>query len=223
MFPADGMDHILTTDQINTIRDAAKPSIAIPMHYRLKGYLGLPQSLGPIEPWLEKQSDVIRLDSNVSALSKLPDSPQIVVFEPSPDLRKWSVDMAEGWKKLDEARQLTEDNPDARPQAAELVHSAYTSAHSIVFSYHWARVLSEAGRVDEAIEVLESSLANSGRQDWEYRMRSRSLLAELYTKAGRQEKAAEQYRIVLDHGYRPELLEKARKFLGHTLGPVSIR
>ena len=91
-------------------------------------------------------------------------------------------------------------------------HSAYTSAHSIVFSYQWARVLSEAGRADEAIEVLESSLANSGRQDWEYRMRSRSLLAELYAKGDRPEDAAEQYRMILNNSQRPELLEKAKHF-----------
>ena len=103
--------------------------------------------------------------------------------------------LAEGWKKLGEARQLIEDDPDAGPKAAELVQSAYTSALSIVFSFQWA----EAGRPDEATEVLERALACSSRQDWEYRMRSRSLLAELYARGGRNLEAAEQYRIVLDN------------------------
>ncbi len=43
------------------------------------------------------------------------------------------------------------------------------SIDSIVFSFQWARVLSEASRPDEDIEVLERALATSVRQDWEYR------------------------------------------------------
>ena len=97
------------------------------------------------------------------------------------------------------------------------------SIDSIVFSFQWARVLSEASRPDEAIEVLERALANAGRQDWEYRMRSRSLPAEMYVKRGRNKEAAEQYRVVLNNSHRTELLEKARKFKGRPLDPVSNR
>ncbi len=63
------------------------------------------------------------------------------------------------------------------------------------------------------MKVLEKALAGAGRDDWEYRMRSRALLAELYAAAGRRDEAVEQSRIVRDNAQRSELIDKANAFL----------
>ena len=105
-------------------------------------------------------------------------------------------------------------DPPRAPEAAALVKQAADSADGIVFSFQWARVLDQSRRTTEAIRVLEGALVQAGRDDWEYRMRARSLLAELYVKAGRTGDAAAQYRLVLDRSYRLDLIEKANAFLG---------
>ena len=68
MVPADGDDHILKPEEIAAAREALASPLVVPMHYRLEGFLDLPRSLGPIEPWLENQTGVARLESNRTRL-----------------------------------------------------------------------------------------------------------------------------------------------------------
>jgi L-ascorbate metabolism protein UlaG (beta-lactamase superfamily) len=213
MLPADGDDHILKRDEIAAIRSGLGQPLVIPMHYRLEGFLGLPRSLGPIDPWLEGQEGVVRLDSNRARLSRAADaSRRVLVFRPSPDVEPWPKGLAEGWDRLSEVRQIMADEPGRASEAAALVQQAAESASCIVFSFQWAQVLAQSSRAPEAVGVLERALARAARDDWEYRMRARSLLAELYAGEGRVEEAAAQHRIVLDRSHRLELIEKARGF-----------
>lgn len=215
MVPADGDDHILKKDEIATIRRQLGDPLVIPMHYRLEGFRGLPRSIGPIDPWLEGQTGVVRLDSNSTRLSrdKAPGR-KVLVFSPSPELEPWSDALTAAWEALGEARKILADDPSRAPEAAVLVKQAADSADGIVFSFQWARVLAQSRRTTEAIRVLEAAIVRAGRDDWEYRMRARSLLAELYVKADRRGDAAAQYRLVLDRSYRLDLIEQAKAFLG---------
>ena len=214
MVPADGDDHILKGNEIRAIRESLDDPLVIPMHYRLDGFLGLPKSLGPLKPWLDKQSGVETLSSNVTELT--PDNlsgRKVLVFQPSPKLRSWSKGLQQGWDYLSQARSILSNHPNQLSEAVALVEKAHASADCIVFSYQWGRALAEAGRHEEAVATLESALARAGRGDWENRMRARTLLGQLYDRAGRANEAHEQYRIVLQHSYRTELLEIAREGL----------
>jgi L-ascorbate metabolism protein UlaG (beta-lactamase superfamily) len=211
MIPADGQNHILTPDQISDIREALQPSLTIPMHYRLEGFLDLPRSLGSIEPWIEKQEGVVRLETHEARLNAM-EEPKVLVFPPSPELRPWSAGVAEGWQKLDEARELIEEDPAATRQAEKLIRQAHESATCIVFAFQWARTLHHSGKPAEAKDVLERALVLSARDDWEYRMRARALLAKLYLSDGRTQDAAEQYRVVVQNSRRTKLLDEARAF-----------
>jgi L-ascorbate metabolism protein UlaG (beta-lactamase superfamily) len=214
MVPADGDDHILKKDEIVAIRRQLGEPLVIPMHYRLDGLRGLPRSIGPIDPWLAGQPGVVRLDSNTARLSRAgnPDR-KVLVFSPSPELVPWSDALTAAWEALGAARKLMAADPPRAPEAAALVKQAADSADGIVFSFQWARVLTQSRRTTEAIRVLERALVRAGRDDWEYRMQARSLLAELYVKAGRSGDAAAQYRLVRDQSYRLDLIEKANAFL----------
>lgn len=214
MFPADGDDHILKTEEIVVIRQQLNDPLAVPMHYRLEGLRGLPLSIGPINPWLAGQEGVVRLDTNTATLGSGKDpSRKVLVFSPSPDLQPWSDALAAAWENLNEARKIVAADSTRAPEAGALVRQAYDSASGIVFAFQWARVLAQARRTTEAIRVLETALVRAARDDREYRMHARSLLGELYVKAGRRDEAAEQYRIVRERTYRLELRQKAEAFL----------
>ena len=134
-----------------------------------------------------------------------------MVFQPSPDLQVWSDGLAEGWQKLHQASDLMDQGDGAK--AAELVGEAFKREPSLIFAYQWARVLARSEQDAEAIEVLESALAASGRDDWEFRMRSHDLLGQLLVRQKRADEARAHFRIVRDNSYRTELLERAEKFL----------
>ena len=215
MLPADGDDHILKPEAIAAARSSLKDPLVIPMHYRLEGFLDLPRSLGPIDPWLENQKGVVRLDSNRALLSReeRDASRKVLVFRPSPDLEVWSEGIVRGWQLLDEARSMMANHPTQMSEVGALVRQAAESAECIAFEFNWARVLAQSGDAKGATAVLETALARAGRGDWQNRMQARSLLAELYAKDGRVDEAAVQHRIVLQNSYRTELLEKARAYL----------
>ena len=217
LVPADGDDHILKPDEIAAAREALGDPLVVPMHYRLDGFLGLPRSLGPVGPWLESQSGVDRLSTHQARISAVRSAGQkVLVFQPSPDLEPWSAELARGWQRLDEARELMRSGDDGAARAMELVREAFEGHGDIVFAFQWARALASSGRGADARSVLESALARFPRGDWEYRMRARSLLARLYEAAGRSAEAAEQYRVVLEGAQRTELLDEARAFLSRT-------
>ena len=214
MLPADGDDHILKPEAIAAARRDLNDPLVIPMHYRLEGFLDLPRSLGPVDPWLENQSGVVRLDSNRALLSRERDaSRKILVFRPSPGLEVWSEGIVRGWQLLDEARSMMSNHPNQMSEVGALVQKATESAECIVFELNWARVLAQSGDAKGATAVLETALARAGRDDWQNRMEARSLLAELYAQEGRVDEAAAQHHVVLQNSYRTELLEKARTYL----------
>ncbi len=214
MVPADGDGHILKPAEIAAARESLGDPLVIPMHYRLDGFLNLPQSLGPVDPWLATQKGVVRLKSHRTRIGNAREPGRdVLVFQPSPELRVWSEELREGWSLLDQARELMASGPDQMPQAGALVNKAAEVAECIVFEFQWARVVAGSGDTDKAIALLEAALARAGRDDWQYRMSSRSLLADLYAKSGRAEDAAAQHRIVLEKSYRTELLDKASAFL----------
>ena len=66
MSPADAVDHILATEDIDAMIARLRPRWFIPMHYRLPDLepdTDRPQDLGPIDPWLEGRRNVVRLDA----------------------------------------------------------------------------------------------------------------------------------------------------------------
>ena len=138
MLPADGDDHILKPEAIAAARRDLNDPLVIPMHYRLEGFLDLPRSLGPVDPWLENQSGVVRLDSNRALLSRERDaSRKILVFRPSPGLEVWSEGIVRGWQLLDEARSMMSNHPNQMSEVGALVQKATESAECIVFELNW--------------------------------------------------------------------------------------
>lgn len=72
MMPIDAKQHILKEREIQAIRNALRPRIVIPMHYRLPDLEPSPDSpedLGEIVAWLASQQNVVRLESNTATLS----------------------------------------------------------------------------------------------------------------------------------------------------------
>lgn len=214
MIPADGDDHILKPEEIAAAREALSNPLVVPMHYRLEGFLDLPRSLGPIEPWLANQTGVVRLESNRTRLAREREPGRdVLVFQPSPELEVWPDGLRQGWAKLDEAQTMMANHPTQMSQAGMLVKQAAESFECIVFEFQWARVVAQSGDTAAAISVLETGLTRAARGDWQFRMSARSLLAELYAAEGHMAEASEQYRIVAQQSYRTELVEKAKTFL----------
>ena len=89
MMPIDADYHILKEHEIRAVLGQLRPSIVIPMHYRL-GDLEpddeKPSGLGDIDGWLASRNNVRRLGSHQVAISvkELPASQEILVFEHSP-------------------------------------------------------------------------------------------------------------------------------------------
>jgi L-ascorbate metabolism protein UlaG (beta-lactamase superfamily) len=92
MIPIDAQHHILKQGEIEATRTALRPRVLIPMHYRLpdlEADENSPADLGPIDPWLLPEKNVVRLQSNVArftAGSLLP-ADLIVVFPHSDKVR----------------------------------------------------------------------------------------------------------------------------------------
>lgn len=73
MSPADAVDHILATEDIDAMIGRLRPRWFIPMHYRLPDLepdLDGPQDLGPIDPWLDGRRNVVRLDASSVILTE---------------------------------------------------------------------------------------------------------------------------------------------------------
>lgn len=91
LLPIDGVFHILAEEEIENIIDAVDPRVVVPMHYRipeLEVDADSPSDLGPVDPWLEGREGVLRLDTNIHALSQtdLDQAPRILVFRHSPQV-----------------------------------------------------------------------------------------------------------------------------------------
>ncbi len=92
MITVDAREHLLEDHEVEAMRRAIKPRVLIPMHYRhpnLEPGDG-PKDLGPIDPWLAKQTGVERLEGHTALFSaeSLPDKQRIVVFRHAPFVRR---------------------------------------------------------------------------------------------------------------------------------------
>lgn len=87
--PIDSKEHILHRDGLAAIRAALNPPVIVPMHYRipdLERDEESPKDLGTIDPFLESEAHVRRLDSHLAVFASgtLPRIAEVVVFRHSP-------------------------------------------------------------------------------------------------------------------------------------------
>lgn len=209
--PVDDLEHILKFAEVAEIERLLEPRITIPMHYRIEAISELPKSVGPIAEWLAKRPRVRRVETNRITLgpADLPDKNEVWALAPSPAVRPWAPELTEAWALRDRAREQ-------KNEAIELLTKARALApEAMVFTAELAEALVDAGRNDAAVDLLEKALAAAGQTDWEYTLRARRLLAQLYR--GKSESAASdaQYRLILNDGYRLEWLEEARRMLSN--------
>ncbi len=216
LMPVDGQYHILKKEEAEQVLERVKPRIAVPMHYRIPSLSPLPESLGPVDPWLEGRDGVERLSGNVLQLSSsdASDSPRVVVFEPSPAVQPWPPAFQKAMGKLLQARGLAAQDP---ARALQLLEEATGEAPQAIIAW-WGRgqLLAAAGRTEDAVRVLEQGLSLAGLDDAEYTLRARVLLARLYRQSGRADLARLQYRLVRQGAFREELRSEAEAFLQKT-------
>ncbi len=212
MLPVDGDDHILKSAEIDAIRDALRPRITVPMHYRLEPLTELPRSLGPIEPWLEGRSGVERLETNRVRIEAGTDD-AIFIFPHSPSVQAWPPTLHEAWKLRGEALDGAKGSGPSEELLTKLDRATGLAPDAVVFTYEWARMARDLGHSDEAMSRLERALASAGRDDRQYRMLARHLFGDLLAAAGREREAAQQYRLVLDGAYLTRLREAAARGL----------
>jgi tetratricopeptide (TPR) repeat protein len=157
---------------------------------------------------------VVRLGAHETVLERLPAKPQVLVFSRSPKVAPWAAELREAWTQRHRARGAPK-TPEGREQAiADLRRAVALAPQCMVFSVELGRALVESGRNEEAVAVLERALAAAGGDDWEYTLRARDLLADLYARRGDAVRAALQYRLVQRDAYQKELRERAEAFLG---------
>ena len=221
MIPVDSLDHILKKNEIEEMRAALRPRITVPMHCRITGLTELPRSLGPIEPWLDGRRNVRRLGGNQVLLAResLPETDQIMVFNPSPAVRRWNAALFQAWAKAGAARQLGSTADDAKKAVEHLREATRLAPQVMVFWWGLGSALAAVGETEEAIRSLEMGLAGAGRDDWEFTMHARTLLGQLYEAAGKPESAARQYRQVRKDSFRIEWRDQAREFFEKTPSP----
>ena len=211
MLPVDDLDHILKRGEIEEMRRRLKPSVVVPMHYRLEVLSKLPESVGPLDEWLTGQANVRRLELSSVLLKKetLGAKSEVYVFKPSPAVTPWSAELHRAWAARDAAR----DSDDETAKVRLLTKAQTLAPGALPFSVELAEALFAAGQRSQAKAVLQSALAGAGRGDWEYRNRGRILLARIYSEDGNLEAAAEQYRLVLKEAFRTAWRDEAQKFL----------
>ncbi|HEX9187034.1 MAG TPA: MBL fold metallo-hydrolase [Vicinamibacteria bacterium] len=215
ILPVDDLEHILKGAEVAAIREVLRPAITVPVHYRLAGLTSLPKDLGPVDAWLAGQRNVVRLPGHEARLdrARMPAEPQVLVFTPSPAVKPWPPALREAWEHRHRAR-AEAATPEGRALAiAELRQAVTLAPECMVFAVELGRLLSDAGRDDEALATLEKALAGAGSDDREYTARARDLLAGVYVRRGESARAAQQYRLVLQNEERRELRARAESFL----------
>lgn len=216
MLPVDGLDHILKPAEIDAWRAALSPRITVPMHYRHDELAGLPESLGPVDPWLEGRDFVVRsAESRVRLEPDAEGAARVLVLPPRPGLPLWPAALREAWDRRAEIRTAIESGEAVALERALVLLRAASAAvpEAMLVQHQLARALVAARRSDEATRSLERALLSAGLDDLEYTLRCRTLLAELYAGAGRDDEAALQYRLVLRSAWRHDLRDGARAFL----------
>lgn len=88
--PVDGVEHLLSFEEVEEIVDRLEPRVVIPMHYRIPNLEpdpNRPEDLGPIDPWLRDRTRVVRNGSHVWEVStaSLPEGdPETRLLEHAP-------------------------------------------------------------------------------------------------------------------------------------------
>lgn len=226
LLPADGQKHIPSDEAIEVIRTALSPTLTIPMHYRLEGFRDLPASLGLVDLAGAESLATHRLVLDRATVSG---AHRTVVLRPSPAVHSWSGALAEAWRLRDGARLRLRDETVVPPGGAAATAAPGAAARRrtvaalrqatalvpsvIVFQAELAEALDALGQGGEAVAILERAVAATDRQDVEYTMRGRKLLATLYARLGWNSRAAAQYLTVAGASSRPAQVEAARAFL----------
>jgi len=215
LVPDDAQEHILSRAAVAAVRAALSPRLTIPMHYRHGGYRDLPSSLGPVALVGAEPATSHRLLLDGQALAR---SGRAVVLRPSPEVVPWNQALADAWSIRDRvsppAGSPATADPEAQRRRVDGLKTAAALVPSVlVFQYELAEALAGAGEPAAALSILERTLAAADRQDAEYTMRARLLIAELYVRSGREALAVEQYRLVASQSRRPAQVALARAFL----------
>lgn len=89
LLPIDGLEHLLTTAEVQATMAAVDAKIVVPMHYRhpeLEESEDSPEDLGPIDPFLQGRDDVLQPGTHAMELSveTLPERQTLTVLAPSP-------------------------------------------------------------------------------------------------------------------------------------------
>jgi len=92
LLPIDGLEHLLTMEEVEDILAELQPRILIPMHYRLPDLepsSDQPDDLGTIDPFIDGRDDVVVADASTVELSRssLPAAATVLVLPPSPVVR----------------------------------------------------------------------------------------------------------------------------------------
>lgn len=216
LVPDDGQEHILSNAAVSAIRASLGPRITIPMHYRLEGFRDLPESLGPLGAAVLAGADRQATNTLVLDPTALASTDRTVVLRPSPEVRPWPQALADAWRLRDEGRPAS-GAPTGTEELTRLTTALRQAAALVpdvlIFQFELADALRRLGRADEAVAILERALGASDRQDTEYTMRARALVAELYAAGGRDDLAAAQYRLVARGSNRTALVKTATEFL----------
>jgi len=88
MLTVDDSCHLLTYAEVEVLINMVKPRVVIPMHYQIQELMPETTTLKSIDEWLSTRRGVRYLGNHSIALSMkdLPASPEVWVFEPSPEV-----------------------------------------------------------------------------------------------------------------------------------------
>jgi L-ascorbate metabolism protein UlaG (beta-lactamase superfamily) len=88
MVTVDDSCHLLTYPEVDALITMVQPRVVIPMHYLIPGLMPASTTLRTIDEWLTTRPQVRHLGSHRLTLSPadLPVTPEVWVFEPSPEV-----------------------------------------------------------------------------------------------------------------------------------------
>lgn len=84
----DDSCHLLTYDEVDTLITAVNPRVVVPMHYLIPELMPVSTTLRTLDEWVTTQPQVRHLGTNRATFQRdtLPASPEVWVFEPSPEV-----------------------------------------------------------------------------------------------------------------------------------------
>ena len=192
---------------------ALKPSLVIPMHYKIPELGKDMKDLGPIDPWLSDRENVVRLATNTYQLSAgQEEARRILVFRPSPLVESWHPNLKRSWG---DARKGYDALRAGKAKEAEKYFRVATRRAPQVVGF-WAGLssaLQAQGHSENALRILQTGLLASEVDDWEHTLTARLFLGNLYAQRKLPQAARRQARIVLLNSHRTPLLDQARLLL----------